>query len=445
MPVDRYGDSIPGGGVARMGSTRYRQAAPYTALVFSRNGKSLASAGQDAILRIWEVATGKEDRQFGIYETAVQALAWSPDAKLLVSGGHDGSLSFWDVASGNDLRQVQGHPGGVLTLAFTPDGATLLSAGADNVVRLWDPNSGEALGEMAGNFGTFEVVAFAPDNTTIVLGSWESTLRLCDLASGAEVRQFRGPRVGVKSLASSPDGRTLATGSIDGSVGIWELITGKERRQFPKHLDGAFAVTFSVDGRLLASSGADTTILVWDVTSQLQEKVPGAVLLPAQLPPLWDELADDDPLKANRAMRALAVAPEVSLPFVKDRLNRLATPDARDVSRWIAELGDGQLFVRERATQELEKRGALVEPALQTAQAARPPLEARRRLERLLAKLAEPVPPTLVLQGLRALETLEMMPTPAAVQALEALGRSMPETRLSRDAAAAARRQRGSA
>jgi hypothetical protein len=444
MPVDRYGDALPGGAIARMGTVRFRNLAAATALVFTADGKRLASAANDASLRIWDVATGAEARQFGIYEGVVNALAWSPDGRLIVTGGFDGKVSVWDAATGNDLRQMPGHPGGALALTFTGDGETLLSAGADNIIRLWDPNSGEALGEIAENLGSFEVVAFAPDHTTIALGSWESTIRLCDIASGKEVGGFRGPRVGVKSLAFSSDGRALATGSVDGSISIWERSSGKERWQFPKHPDGTFCVAFSRDSRLLATSGADTTILVWDVTGRLQERSPSAgTLVPAQVPPLWDELANDDAMKAYRAVRTLARAADVAVPFLKDKLQRLTSLDPREIATWIVDLSNGQLAIRERATLELEKRGALIEPALRAAQEARPSLEARRRLERLLLKLGEPVPPTMLLQGLRGVEALELTDAPEARRALEAIGQSASKTLLTREAGAAALRMTG--
>ena len=361
-----------------------------------------------------------------------------------MTGGHDGTVSVWDAVTGNDLRQMTGHPGGALAVSFTSDGETLLSAGADNIVRLWDPRSGEALGEITENFGAFEVVAFAPDHTTIALGSWESTIRFCDIASGREISQIRGPRVGVKALAFSPDGRALATGSVNGSIGIWERASGKERRQLPKHADGTFCVAFSSDSRRLATSGADTTVLVWDVTGRLQEKPAAAGSTPpAQVPPLWDELANDDAIKAYRAVRTLASVPDVAVPFLKDKLQRLSALDPREISAWVADLSNAQLVVRERATQELEKRGALVESVLRAAHAARPPLEARRRLERLLQKLADPVPPIMVLQGLRGVEALELTDAPEARRALQALGQSEPETVLTRKALAAGLRMKG--
>jgi hypothetical protein len=439
MPVDRYGDPLPANAVARLGNLRFPQAAPFTALAFTPDGRSLLSAGQDSALRVWEVMTGKERHHFGIDEGAVLAGACSPDGHVVVTGGFDGGIRFWEASTGSALRQVQGHPGGVLALAFTGDGDTLLSAGADRVVRVWDARTGAGLGQFDEDFGDFEVLAVAPDNTTLALGNWESTIRLCDLADGRESRRLRGPHVGVKALAFSPDGRTLATGSVDGGIGIWELATGKERRQYPKHPDGTFAVAFSPDGRLLATAGAGTTVLIWDVTGRWQEKAPGQALVPAQLPPLWDALADDDAVQAYRAVRALAAAPALAASFLHERLRRVAPFDPPQVARWIVELADGQFAVRERATQDLEELAALIEPALRAALAAGPAPEARRRLERLLAKLSEPVP-VAVLQALRGVEALEVMATAEARRALDALGRRLPESLLVQDARTAAQR-----
>jgi hypothetical protein len=440
MPVDRYGDPLPLGALSRIGTVRFRQSAPSTALAFSPDGKSFASAGQDAVCRVWDVSTGKEQRQFGIYEGATTAMAWSPSGKLLVTGGHDGNISFWDPQTGRDLNQVRGHQGPVLALTFTADGDTLISGGADNIVRLWDPNSCQELGQFTESFGTFEVVAIGPDSTTLALGSWESTIRLCDVASSKELRGFRGPRVGVKAMAFSPDARTLATASVDGSVSIWELMTGKERKQFPKHLDGAFALAFSADGRMLASSGADTTVLIWDVYNLILEKPASAAPLPVQVPPLWDDLASDDPIKAFKAMCALASAPKVTLPSLKDKLQKLAPIEPLQISRFIGDLNNPQFAIRERATQDLEKYGPLVEPELKKALEARPGLEVRKRLEKMLEKMNELVPTAAMQQALRGIETLEAMNTGESRQVLEQLGRSTPETRFTREAQVARQR-----
>jgi WD40 repeat protein len=107
--------------------------------VFSSDGKTLASAGWDNTVRLWDTAT-----QLPLGEPleghirSINSVAFSPDGKMLVSGSDDNTVRLWDVftrhALGDPLTE---HNDSVTVVSFSPDGKLLMSSAGDGTVRLW--------------------------------------------------------------------------------------------------------------------------------------------------------------------------------------------------------------------------------------------------------------------------------------------------------------------
>src|SRR5947208_87950 len=127
--ADAAADPLPKGAVLRVGSTHLRHAASAINVVFAPDGKSLASSGNDGLVRLWDAATGKEIRRFEGHKGNVDGLAFSPDGKTLLSSGGDGTVRLWDVATGKERLQLHGHNGMVNAAAFAPDGKTVATKG----------------------------------------------------------------------------------------------------------------------------------------------------------------------------------------------------------------------------------------------------------------------------------------------------------------------------
>src|SRR5438132_401423 len=120
--TDANGDPLPEGALARLGTGRFRHVA--AAVAFAPDGKTLATAGrfhacspdgkflaagsEDAAVRLWEVATGKEVRQFHGPKTVPFSVAFSPNGKVLVAtGGENRSIWLWDVDTGKPLHHLE--------------------------------------------------------------------------------------------------------------------------------------------------------------------------------------------------------------------------------------------------------------------------------------------------------------------------------------------------
>ena len=70
-------------------------------------------------------------------------MAYSPDGKTLASGSGDKTIKLWDVATGKEQATLKGHTDWVTSVAFSPDGKTLASGSEDKTIKLWDVATGK--------------------------------------------------------------------------------------------------------------------------------------------------------------------------------------------------------------------------------------------------------------------------------------------------------------
>jgi WD40 repeat protein len=272
--TDRYGDLLPPGAVARLGTERLTLSRAIFP-TFSPDGRYLAAAcGGSEGLRVWEVATGKEvlrlrPPRFGGYSPSMAPLAFSPDGKAIALGCSEKTVRVWEVTTGKELNHFGGLPGPAGRLAFGP-GGRLLFAGCGGQVHCWELTRPGP----PRTFGTFEGVAFlavSRDGKTLLAGGgheppdWQKrTFARWDVASGKELGRQSRPASRRWACALSPDGGAFAVPEDDGkSIAVLDPLTGRERARaegsdYPAH------IAFSADGATMACSSRDGVIRVWE-------------------------------------------------------------------------------------------------------------------------------------------------------------------------------------
>src|SRR6266700_1597518 len=116
---------------------------PVYALSWSPGGAHIVSGGQDAILRIWNVArsesasgTGSIIRTYNGHTRPVKAVAWSPDGNHIASGGDDMTIQVWEAATAKHVATYSGHTSWVRALDWSPDGKRIVSA-SGNALHIW--------------------------------------------------------------------------------------------------------------------------------------------------------------------------------------------------------------------------------------------------------------------------------------------------------------------
>jgi WD40 repeat protein len=216
--LDRHGDPLPPGAVARYGTVRLRHGQEPIGLAFSADGKFLASiSSTESGIRIWDPATGKELHRL---ESPVTLGALARDSSILIV--NDDRCRVW-IPAANVVRDLPDKtlPEGVEAVAVHPD-CRSFAAGTPKKVLLIDIQTGR---------------------------------HLRDLNLPAEVQPTR--------LVYSPDGRWLAGAGQKAGVWLWDLRTGKRVRTY--HAAGEFPeFAFSPDGAVIAIAGEQLQVYATD-------------------------------------------------------------------------------------------------------------------------------------------------------------------------------------
>jgi len=236
------------------------------AIAFSADGKTVAVASPDCLVRRLALEDGTVRWQSEPQPGVVTAIAISPDGETIVTGGSDRTIQRWHGQDGALLQPFVGHTEAVTALAFDPYGTTLYSGSRDRTIRVWDLQTGKTTTTLTGHKGSVEALAVDGDRHTLVSGSKEGAVKIWHTGTRELLRTLSGHAAAVSAVALTPDHQTVISGSWDMSLKLRHVHAGGLRYNLVGHLLPITAIALHLNGETLATASHDATVKLWSLT-----------------------------------------------------------------------------------------------------------------------------------------------------------------------------------
>jgi WD40 repeat protein len=315
--TDHYGDPLPDGVIARLGTIRWRLPSPkyhpVDLLRFIQDGNQLLASGGDGISRVFDTKSGKERRRFGSEDVTLSAV--TPDGTTIAMANSEARISVWNVGTGKELNSFNSGFAreDLIGLCFI-DSEQLMGWGRAPTIKSWDIRSGKLSRVLSDDIikkhSSAQQMIVSPDGKTLAFSTSAPALCVWDV-------QANIPR-GVLKVAGrwsdsqysfpvfSPDSRYLAWPETDGTIQLYlSASLAKVRSLNGASKDGRVqGMCFSEDVTTLAIVTRRHTIRFVDIATGRQLREIGEVL-PFQLP-IYSDMSFFGSASENHAQGPLA-------------------------------------------------------------------------------------------------------------------------------------------
>ncbi|MEK8018238.1 MAG: NB-ARC domain-containing protein, partial [Candidatus Parabeggiatoa sp.] len=248
-------------------------------MVFSPDGKRLATGDVNGQIHLWEVDNNEHILTIPAHHYWIYSVAFSSSSRRLASASSDQTVKIWDAENGQCIQILQ-RTATVFSVNFSPSNENILAtAGRNHTVKLWEIEENQCIMQFKHE-GTVFSAAFSPNGNKLVSGSDDKLVRIWDTNQGTCLHTLRGHTQSVQSVAFDPKGQWVASGSHDNTVKIWDVNQGECLHTLQEHHNSIWSVVFSPTGQFLASSSEDQTVKIWAIPANQFAKITRFKTLP---------------------------------------------------------------------------------------------------------------------------------------------------------------------
>ncbi len=210
-------------------------------VVFNESGDRVATGGGDGLARVWNVTEiGSSTPTIfnppytpvkGTPPLPITSVAFSPDGRQLAGAGAEGVVRIWDVLNAGEIRPLRAHTGWVTSIAYAPDGKSLLSCSVDRSARIFELPSLDT--GPTTHTDVVQCIAVSRNGKLFASGSRDNLVKVWSVETGLEVATFVCElkengliSFGVTAVAFLGDDLVMGVGS-DKRIHTWKISIGK--------------------------------------------------------------------------------------------------------------------------------------------------------------------------------------------------------------------------
>lgn len=210
----------------------------------------------------------------------VRSIDLTADGKSIATGGDDKLVKIWSMPDGKLVHTLKGHGQRVTDVAVSASGAVVVSAANERATRIWKIPEQNAKSKPSSvqKYLKSTSVAVAPDESYALAGQINGQIKILELPGGKTRTTLKGHTGTVRAFQFSVDGTILMSWST-GSVRLWSMPEGRLLRAFDvDKRDPILAAEMTPDGSYLAVATlkGNATIPALSGLMPLLDKIPYA-------------------------------------------------------------------------------------------------------------------------------------------------------------------------